>query len=71
MTSGNIFLWARKLKKKEGIEVNYLTTFKTVDLGLLVNLKKIILKIGFPKLNSSLNIFEYFSQENKSAGASI
>ena len=35
-----MFLPARKLKKKEEIEENYITTFDTLNLGAFANLKK-------------------------------
>ena len=34
-----MFLWARKLKKKEGIEEKCKTTFNTLHLGLFTNVK--------------------------------
>ena len=39
-TYPNMFLPARKLKKKEEIEENYITTFDTLNLGAFANLKK-------------------------------
>ena len=36
-----MFLWARKLKKKEGTNENYKTTFNTLNLGLFANVKKL------------------------------
>ena len=43
----NLFLWARKLKKK-GTKENYITTFNTLKSGLLQS-KKTILKIVLQK----------------------
>ena len=52
-----MFLPARKLKKKEEIEENYITTFDTY-LSAFANLKKkLILKTAFQNLNSKLSIF--------------
>ena len=54
-----MFLPARKLKKKEEIEENYITTFDTLNFGAFANLKKkkTILKTAFQNLNSKLSIF--------------
>ena len=40
ITFGNMFLWAGKLKKKEGIEENYITiNLKLQNLHLFANVK--------------------------------
>ena len=52
-----MFLWARYLKKKEPIEENY---FNFLNLGLIANVEKIILKIDFLKLNLRLRIFAFY-----------
>ena len=54
-----MLLWARYLKKKELIEENYITTFNFLNLGLIANVEKIILKIDFLKLNLRLSIFAF------------
>ena len=55
-----MFLPARKLKKKEEIEENYIITFDTLNLGAFANLKKkLILKTAFQNLNSKLSIFPF------------
>ena len=61
-----MFLWARKLKKKEGIEDNYITTFNTLKSGSICQPKKTIMKIEFQTFNSRLNIFAVY-QTQKSA----
>ena len=38
LLSLDVFLWARKLIKKEGIVENYMTTFCNLNLGLLANI---------------------------------
>ena len=52
-----MFLWVRKLQKKEGPEANYITAFKTLCLGLFICQRQTILKIEFWKLSSRLSIF--------------
>ena len=49
-----MLLWARKLKKKGGIEENYITAFNTLNLGFNCQHKKICFKIDFQKLNLRL-----------------
>ena len=48
---GKTFLWTRKLKKNEGIEEKYITTFKTLKSWFISQRKKTILKIEFQKIN--------------------
>ena len=55
--SGNIFLWARKLEKKEGIEENYIATFNTLKSGFICKLEKTNLMIEFQKVDLRLSIF--------------
>ena len=39
-TYGNMFSWARKLKKKEGIQENNITTFNTLKSGFICQREK-------------------------------
>ena len=46
-----MFLSERKLKNKERIEENYVTTFNTLKSAFICQCKKTILKIEFQKPN--------------------
>lgn len=37
----NMVLWAKKLKKNEGIDENCINTFTTLNLGLIANVKEL------------------------------
>ena len=45
----------KKCKKKEGIEENYITSFKTLKSRLIYQCKKTTLKIELQKCNLTLN----------------
>ena len=47
-------------KKKEPVEENYITTFNFLNLVLIANVEKIILKTDFLKLKLRLSIFAVY-----------
>ena len=55
-----MFLWARKLQKKERTEGSYITTFNTLKSWFISQRKETILKIEFQKFNLRLSIFAVY-----------
>ena len=51
-----MFSWARNLRIKEGTEANNITTFKNLNVGLFVYVKK----LKFNYFNSRLIIFAVY-----------